>query len=107
MVGEDDPHLIEHLDHLKQCLEILGVVEVGRRIAQRAIDLRQARAAEPVAAPAEIHQEQYRRLITKLDLRCERLTNIGHRCEGRDDKRLRRRHRPLSLGLLPDCFHGQ
>src|SRR5690606_12079452 len=81
---------------------------VRRALADRAIYLRQRRAAEAVGAIAEIDQQQFGfHTFVQPQLRRERAAHILHRRKRGHDQRQRRDDLLVFAVLVPGGAHGQ
>lgn len=107
VVGEQLARRVELLHRREETGEQRRIVEVGRRGAELAVDLRQAGTAETVLAAAEVDQQQARRTGVAAQLRRERAADVEHRRESRDDQRDRRDHAALARAVAPHGLHRQ
>ena len=109
VVGHQQPGIRRRTNGTEERLQARGIVEVRRHIAQLAVHLREARAAEALLAGTKVQQEQRGIACFLRDVRRERAAHIAHRRKRRDNERHRRPHRLFSGSALfrPTRAHGQ
>ena len=101
MVGEDPAASPQLPDGVEEAAKCCGVVQVRCGAAHRPVDLRQGRSAEPVAAFAQIDEQQRRFAQVRAELRRQGASDIAHRSEGRHDQGEGGRHASLFVVLFP------
>ena len=83
VVRGDQARRRQLLHRREQALEQRGIVEVGRRLAELAVDLRQRRAAQPVLAAPEIDEQQLTGVRVAVGPQLGR-QRAAHVADGRD-----------------------
>ena len=86
VIGKQHVALVEFLDSREEISQERRRVEIGRLAARQAVGLRQAGPTEPVAALAEVEQEQVAWLLDALQLWRQVLHRIRNGCECRYDQ---------------------
>ncbi len=104
VVGEDSAVGMERLHRLEKQLQGLGIVDIGRGVAELAVYLRQRRSAEAIPAVAEVDQHEDTLLIERKQRR-QHAPCIGHSCKRGNDQRDRRRHRFVDAVFAPCRAH--
>ena len=88
VAGGDDPLGEQRLDRVEGAAEELDIVDIGALVADLTPDLGQGRAAETVAAAAEIDKEQPA-ASRELEIRRHGAGDVGAGAVGRDHQRAR------------------
>jgi hypothetical protein len=104
VVREDDACRVQLLHGREEARELGRIVEVGRPIAERAVDLGERGAAEAVLAAAEVDEDEGRFALAP-QLGRERAAHVGHGREGAHHERERRGHASPLAALLPHRAH--
>ncbi len=99
MAGADLALRDQLLDRVEGALQGAGVLDIGRLVADLAVDLRQRRAAQPVLAAAQVDVKQPA-VAGPLQVGRHRLGDVGTGHVGRDHQLARRLHR-LGLAVGP------
>ncbi len=103
VVGQQAPRPVFLLNGLEEPDQVRRIVEIRRHVAELAVHLGQRAAAEAVAAPAQVHQQQAGVAGIQPDLRRQGTAGICHRRERRHDQGQRR----ADLPVFPARAHGQ
>ena len=107
VVGEHEAGRRELADRREEGPQVGRIVEIGRRVAEGAVDLREAGTAEACLAAAEVDQEERRRSGVERKFRRQSAADIAHRREGADHDRYGGDHRARLPGLGPGRAHRQ
>ena len=106
VVGHQLAFRQQRLGHLEEGLQVGGIVQIRRHIADFSKYLRQRRPGQPVTAAAKIHQQQFAGL-GGTQLRGHGQVDITDLSEGGDDQRQRRGDTLVDATLIPHCAHGE
>ncbi len=107
VVGQQQAIPLERLNGVEQGRQVLGPVQVRRRIPQLGVDLGQSRASQAGRAVPQVDEDQLRLAGVAAQLRGQRAARIRHRRERGDDQRHRRRDLVPAAGAVPGGVHGQ
>ena len=110
MIGEQRSVRVQRLHRREELRESIGRVDVGRLVAELAVNLREDRSTEPIAAAAEIDQQQLGIARIANQERRQGATCVGDARKCRHDQRHRPDHLSLAAGdiiVAPRGAHRQ